>query len=177
MGNTAEITTYQRLFDEKFDEVNQLLGGIPAPALLWKPFESSPWQGAAGSLGWLLAHALSSTVYLLRRGEWTLGRIEWSAVDGDEGAQEFGPANHDPAYLLARAQRVQAFVRTYLDSLAAADLDASRPHARRPERIFSVRYDTLHALEHLSQHIGHAQLTRQLWALQEAANAAMETGE
>jgi hypothetical protein len=164
MNNTSEITIYRRLYDEKFGEIAQLLDDLPPAALLWKPFDSSPWLGPAGSLGWLLAHALSSTVYLLRRAEWTLGRSEWDTVNGDEGAQEFGPANHDPAYLLARSQRVQAFVHAYLDSLTVADLDASRAHPKRSGVIVSVRYDTVHALEHMSQHIGHAQLTRQLWA-------------
>jgi hypothetical protein len=166
MNNGAEVAIYRRLYDEKFAEVEQLLDGLPPAALLWQPFERSPWQGPAGSLGWLVAHALSSTWYLLRRAEWVGGRREWSTVDGDEGAQEFGPANHDPAYLLARARHTQAFVHSYLDSLTAAYLDASRPHPENPQRVISVRYDTVHALEHLSQHIGHAQLTRQLWALQ-----------
>ena len=172
MPGSSTVSTYRRLFDEKFGEVEQLLDGLPPAALVWKPFDSSPWQGAAGSLGWLLAHALSSTVYLLRRAEWTLRRIEWDAVDGDEGSNEFGPANHDPAYLLARARRTQVFVHTYLDSLATDDLDASRAHPQRGDRLFSVHYDTVHALEHLSQHIGHAQLTRQLWALADAAQSA-----
>ena len=57
-------------------------------------------------------------------------------------------------------------INQMLDSMTAADLDASRPHAKRPELIFTARYDLIHAFEHLSQHIGHAQLTRQLWALQ-----------
>lgn len=172
MDHTSAISTYRRLFDEKFAEVEQLLDDLPAAALLWQPFDSSPWQGPAGSLGWLLAHALSSTVYLLRRAEWTLHRIEWDAVDGDEGSEEFGSANHDPAYLLARARRTQVFVHTFLDSLAAADLGASRAHPQHADRIVSVHYDTVHALEHLSQHIGHAQLTRQLWALTDTASCA-----
>lgn len=171
MNHATEVAVYRRLFDEKFNEIAQLLDDLPAAALLWKPFASSPWQGPAGSLGWLTAHALSSTFYLLRRAEWTLGRREWSTVDGDEGAQEFGPANHDPAYLRARAARTQAFVHSYLDSLAAADLDATRPHPLRPGQTLFVRYDTVHALDHLSQHLGHAQLTRQLWAIDETGAA------
>lgn len=172
MNDGSEIATYRRLFDEKFAEIAQLLDDLPPAALLWKPFDSSPWHGPAGSLGWLLAHALSSTVYLLRRAEWTIGRSEWDAVDGDEGSQEFGPANHDPTYMLVRSRRAQAFVHAYLDSLASADLDAGRAHPKRSGVHLSVRYDTVHALEHLSQHIGHAQLTRQLWALQTATGGA-----
>lgn len=166
MTNTSELAIYRRLFAEKFEELQQLLLDLPTTALLWKPFLQSPWQGPSSSLGLLIAHSLSSTVYLLRRAEWIAGRIEWSAIDGDEGQEEFGPANHDPAYLRERILRTQNFVYTLLDTLSEADLNSSRTHPKRAERIFTVRYDVLHAIEHMSQHIGHGQLTRQLWALQ-----------
>jgi hypothetical protein len=163
---TSEIATYRRLFDEKYADLDQLLADLPAPALLWKPFEQSPWQGPSNSVGFIVAHAVSSTVYLLRRAEYVMGRCEWTAVDGDEGSEEFGPANHDPAYLRARVQRTQDYVNQLLASLTTNDLDQSRPHPKRADRIFTARYDIQHAIEHLSQHIGHGQLTRQLWALE-----------
>lgn len=167
---TSELGTYRRLLDEKYAELDELLTDLPAEALLWRPFAVSPWKGEAGTLGWLIAHGMSSTVYLLKRAEWTMGRIEWDAVDGDQGREEFGPADRDPAHLVARAGRTSEYVHALLDSLSAADLEASLPHPRRPDRVFTVRYDLVHAIEHLSQHIGHAQLTRQLWALATAAD-------
>ncbi len=165
--DTSEIGTYRRLFDDRFREIDELLADLPAAALLWKPFETSPWKGPAGQLGWLIAHALSSTVYLLKRAEFTLGRVDWSGVEGDEGSDEFGPANHDPAYLRARAARTQSYVHGLLDSLTPGDLEMSRPHPRRTHWVLTTRFDIQHAFEHMSQHIGHAQLTRQLWALQQ----------
>lgn len=165
MSNNTEIAVYRRLFDEKYEEIDRLLADLPPAALTWKPFEGDSWNGPAGALGWLVAHAISSTVYLLRRAEWTIGRLDWSQVDGDEGSQEFGPANHDPTYLRARARRTQAYVQRLLDSLAEADLASQQPHPAQPDRQLTVRYDIQHAMEHLSQHIGHAQLTRQLWTL------------
>lgn len=160
----SEIGTYRRLFDNKFGEVEELLADLPGAALTWKPFEESPWKGPSGSLGWLIAHSISSTVYLLRRAEWQLGRIAYEEVNGDEGDEEFSPANLDPAYLLDRSKRAQAWVQNFLSSLTAADLEVSAAHpvSRRP---LTVRYDVQHAIEHMSQHNGHAQLTRQLWAL------------
>lgn len=160
----SEIATYRHLFDNKYDEIEELLADLPAAALPWKPFEESPWKGPSGSLGWLIAHSISSTVYLLRRAEWQMGRIEWDAINGDEGDEEFGPANLDPLYLAARAKRTQEWVHIFLDSLRPEDLEQSKPHpvSQRP---LSARYDIQHALEHMSQHNGHAQLTRQLWAL------------
>ncbi len=166
MSTTSELAIYRQLFANMAGDIDLLLDGLPAEALHWKPFEHSPWRGPSGSLGWLVAHAISSTWYLLRRAEWTMGRLEWDAVNGDEGADEFGPANHDPAYLRARAQRMLDYVHLLLDSLTPHDLDASRPHPQQPQRLLTVRYDIQHAFEHMSRHIGHAELTRQIWALQ-----------
>jgi hypothetical protein len=63
----------------------------------------------------------------------------------------------------ARARRTQEYVHGFLASLNAGDLDSSRPHAKRPELVFTARFEIQHAIEHLSQHIGHAGITRQLW--------------
>jgi len=160
----SEIGTYRRLFNNKFREVEELLEDLPASALTWKPFVESPWQGPPGSLGWLIAHGISSTVYLLRRAEWQMGRIAWEEINGDEGDEEFGPANHDPAYLRERARRASMWVQNFLNSLTPADLEKSMPHPSN-QRLLTVRMDIQHAIEHMSQHNGHAQLTRQLWAL------------
>src|SRR5690606_28547745 len=107
--DSSEIATYRRLFAERYQELEALLADLPNEALLWKPFEQSPWQGPCNSLGEIAAHAISSTVYLLRRAEYSLGRREWDTVDGDEGPEEFGPANHDLGYLQARVRRTHEF--------------------------------------------------------------------
>jgi hypothetical protein len=163
--DTSEVDAYRRLFDRCLDQLDETLAGLPAEALTWKPFDESPWHGPAGSLGWLIAHSLSSTVYLLRRSEWQMGRISWEEVEGDEGPEEFGPANQEPGYLAARSQRVRNFVHDFLENMAPADWEHGKVHPGTGTPL-SVRMDVMHALEHLSQHIGHAQLTRQLWALQ-----------
>lgn len=167
MVASSEIETMLHLFDDKFAEIEELLAALPAEALQWKPFEQSPWKGPSGRLGWILAHNISSTVYLVRRAQWVLGRIEWSGVDGDEGREEFGPANNDPAYMAARAKRAQAWLHETLPTFSLEDLEQSRPNARRPDVVYNVRRELLHALEHMSQHNGQAQVTRQLWAIEQ----------
>lgn len=165
--DASEIATYRRLFAERYQELEALLADLPDAALLWKPFDESPWQGGCNTIGEIAAHAASSTVYLLRRAEYALGRREWDTVDGDEGSEEFGPANHKLDYLQARVRRTHEYVEEFLNSVTAADLDAVRAHPKRP-RQFAARYDVMHALDHLSQHVGHGQITRQLWAIQAA---------
>jgi hypothetical protein len=162
--DTSETATLRRLFDALYGDLDHLLADLPDGALLWKPAESSPRQGDFNALGMIVAHAVSSTVYLLRRAEYSMGRCEWSAVEGDEGREEFGPANHELAYLRARVQRTQQFVHTFLAGVTSEELGASRAHPKRPIA-FGARQDVLHALDHLSQHIGHGQITRQLWAM------------
>ena len=162
----SELAVYRRLFDEKYEQMFELLDGLSSEALIWKPFEHSPWQGPSNSLGFIVAHAVSSTVYLLRQVEYCLGRIAWEAVDGDEGPEEFGPANQDLFYLRARVQRTHSYIGELLASLTPEDLDASRTHPQHADQLLSVRYAIGEAIEHMSQHIGHGQLTRQLWALQ-----------
>lgn len=158
----AELNTYRRLIRQKDGEIQAILADLPAEALLWKPFEGEAWGNPCNTLGEIVAHAISSTVYLARRSDWVLGKIPWEEVDGDEGAEEFGPANHDVTHLQVRSQRMVETVNAILDTFDAQTLAASRPHpvVQRP---VNVRYDIQHAIEHMSQHIGHAQLTRQLW--------------
>jgi hypothetical protein len=165
---TTELQIYRQLLDEKYAEVAEILDGLPNAALLWKPLEHSPWQGTSSTLGLIVAHAISSTIYLLRQAEYVAVQIAWEAVDGDEGEEEFGPANYELSYLLARVQRTQEYAQQMLARLSLADLEKSCSHPRNPQRMLSVRYAIGHAIEHLSQHIGHAQITRQLWALQKA---------
>lgn len=164
---TSELGTYRQIFDALFADVEKLLDGLPDTALVWKPFETSPWEGPSAELGRIIAHAASSTYYLLRRAEYSMGRREWTTVDGDEGREEFGPANHEVAYLRARVARTQAYVHEFLDSLTPADLETHRTNPKGT-RTFTARHDIVHAFEHFSQHVGHAQLTRQLWAIQAA---------
>ena len=159
-----EIAIYRRLFDNKYRELYDLLDGLPDEALLWKPFEQSPWRGGCNSIGAVVAHGISSTVYLLRRAEWQVDRRRLADVDGDEGSEEFSSANHSIEYLRARVERTHALVHAMLDEFTPAELAGTKRNPNVPERPFTVRFDIQHAIEHLSEHIGHGQLTRQLWA-------------
>ena len=161
----TEIDNYRRNFGHVYGQLDEVLDGISPKALLFQPFVSSPWMGPSGSTGWLLAHAMSSAVFLMRQAEYAAGKIGWDDIAGDQGAEEFSPANHDPANMRARSKATLATVNAILNGLTAADLDAERPHPRRPERTLTTRWCITNAIDHLSQHVGHAQLTRQLASL------------
>jgi hypothetical protein len=55
-----------------------------------------------------------------------------------------------------------AYARKTLEKLTLQDLEASRT-SPRDGRKFTVAWALLHALEHSNLHLGHIQITRQLW--------------
>jgi len=63
----------------------------------------------------------------------------------------------------------EAYIRYALDTISFEDLGKSRPAPGRPGREFTVGWSLLHALEHAGLHLGHAQITRQLWDQQPAS--------
>ena len=50
----TEIDNYRRMFRDLYGQVDEVLDGMDTEALLFKPFETSPWKGPSGSVGWIL---------------------------------------------------------------------------------------------------------------------------
>lgn len=68
----------------------------------------------------------------------------------------------DAAALKLRLDRTLAHTRGVLGALTPQDLEASRT-APTEGREYAVGWALAHALEHTAMHVGHAQITRQLW--------------
>ena len=67
--------------------------------------------------------------------------------------------------LKARFAHLETYARGALDGLSPADLERiqSVPNRDGTVRRVTVGWALLHALEHIGLHLGHAQITRQLW--------------
>ena len=126
--------------------------GLPAEALDWVPGEDM------NSFCALVVHATGSARFWV--GDAALG--ESSNRDRDA---EFRARGLSEAELKARFAALEAYVEGALSRLTLADLAAVRvinsgtPHQRE----ITVGWALLHALEHTGIHLGHAQITRQLW--------------
>ena len=73
---------------------------------------------------------------------------------------EFATKIHDASTLVELLRSTGAETKTILGELAATDLDGSR---RARDRTVAVRWCILHVIDHTALHLGHMQLTYQLW--------------
>ncbi len=130
-------------------QLKNALEGMTDEALDWSPVEG------ANSLAALTAHIAGAQSYLL--GDLMTGRASLRDRDGEFATQQL-----DSIALAARLDAAMEDSTRSLESLTVDDLATERYSARH-QRNFTVAWLLNHALEHCAQHVGHAQITRQLW--------------
>ena len=70
-------------------------------------------------------------------------------------------ANGTPAK--GRFAALEAYVKDALERMTLAELSTVRDFRYRDRQGGTAGWALLHALEHVGIHLGHAQITRQLW--------------
>ncbi|MBZ0294266.1 MAG: DUF1572 domain-containing protein [Anaerolineae bacterium] len=125
---------------------------LPDEALDWVPGEDM------NSFCVLVVHTTGSARYWI--GDAALG--ESSNRHRDSEFQAHGLSHAD---LKARFSALEVYAQDGLARLTLADLGTTRsitsPYGENREVVAS--WALLHALEHTALHLGHAQITRQLW--------------
>jgi hypothetical protein len=76
---------------------------------------------------------------------------------------EFQAKGLSKAQLKAHFEAVEEYTRNAFERSTPIDFTAVRPVPNQGERRVSTGWALLHALEHIGLHLGHAQITRQLW--------------
>jgi len=146
----AYFAEYLDALRSQHAELKRTYADAPAAALDWQP------APGANSLVVLVVHVAGAQSFLL--GDLLSGRPSQRNRDS-----EFSMHALDAATLNAR---LDAAMEDATASIAALTLDdlAQERYSARHQRNFTVAWILNHALEHAAQHVGHAQLTRQLWA-------------
>jgi hypothetical protein len=139
---------------ERHVDMANLVAGLPAGALEWRPFPES------ASLAGLALHILDVEDYLAKL---VCGvAVEWT---GENGSRMDEPASSED--IIAAIERVDASLTWALESAPAADF--ARPHPGAQGR--TVGQALVEDLDHAAMHYGHMQLTRHAW---EAAHPEAE---
>jgi uncharacterized damage-inducible protein DinB len=149
---TPEAESYLGRIEDLREQILTLIDGLPGEALNWRPIEGIE-EHATNSLAVLAAHVAGAERF------WISEVVGGRPPTRDRDA-EFA-IRADDASALARVLRdVGAETREVLSNLEVDDIEGAR-EARG--RTVPVRWCILHVIDHTALHLGHMQLTYQLW--------------
>ena len=136
-------------FHELHGEIQRDLDVLPPEALDWKP------GAEMNSVSVIIVHLTGAERFLI-------GDILMQDPSNRDREAEFLVAGMNKADLLQRLSATEDYIKAAFEKLSLSDLDAHRIHPRHGNQV-SVSWALLHALEHSATHVGHIQLTVQMW--------------
>jgi uncharacterized damage-inducible protein DinB len=147
-----EVQAYLTKLADLRNQAKTLLEGLPPEALDWRPVRGEG-ELATNSLAVIAVHLAGSQTYWMRE---IIGR---TPIQRDREA-EFATQGTSVADLKAGLDAAGKVAEEVLSPLTENQLEDGRKFRDKP---ITVRAGILQVLDHVSQHIGHMQLTRQLW--------------
>jgi len=148
----SELDNYWHRIEDLRRQVSDLIAGLPAEALNWRPIEGNGGH-VANSLAVLVAHIAGAEHF------WIAEVVGGRPPTRDRDA-EFATQATDASELVCLLEKIGAETREVLSALSEADLDGVREVEGRK---VPVRWGILHVIDHTALHLGHIQLTYQLW--------------
>lgn len=147
-----EIQGYLTTLNELQDQIKSLLEGLPQEALDWRPIQGEG-ELATNSLAAVITHLAGSETYFMKE---IIGR---QPIKRDREA-EFVTRGVNVSALKTRLEAAAKSAEEVLSPMTEGQLEEGRKFR---DRQVTVRWSILHVIEHTAQHVGHMQLTRQLW--------------
>ena len=148
----SELENYVQRIEDLRQQVRDLIADLPPEALNWRPVEGEE-EHATNSLSALAAHITGAEHFWIAE---VIGRYP-PTRDRDA---EFLTKTDDASELINLLEHTGAETRQILPALSDADLDGTR---EAHGRTVSVRWGILHVIDHTALHLGHMQITYQLW--------------
>ena len=155
-----ELQNYLRRIEDSRGQISRLISDLPAEALNWRPIDGSE-DHAMNSLAVLATHVVGAEHF------WLAEVIAGHPPTRDRDA-EFVTEATAAAALCQRLEQVGQETREIFSGLSDADLSETRQHQGK---IFPIRWALLHVVDHYALHLGHMQITYQLWRGGEAFQA------
>ena len=161
----AEVEAYLNMIEALRGQIGELLSGLEAEALNWRPLAAAEGKGdhATNSLAVLAAHVAGSEHFWIAE---VIGQREATRLRAQEFRTQADSAELLQQQLAAVGRETRAVLQS-LDEAALGEERRARPLSGREgsaeARVVGVRWAILHVIEHSALHLGHMQLTRQLW--------------
>jgi uncharacterized damage-inducible protein DinB len=136
-------------FQEIHTDLGKAIQGLPPEALDWTAGEQF------NTIAVLVVHLLGAERF------W-IGDVALGEPSGRVRDEEFEVHGLTVVDLEERLSAEEAYLRRVLPRFSLRDLAEMRTSSRSGDQ-FTVGWCLAHALEHSALHLGHVQLTRQLW--------------
>jgi uncharacterized damage-inducible protein DinB len=147
-----ELDNYLRRIEDLRGQIIDLISDLPPEALNWRPVEGDD-DHATNSLAVIATHLAGAEHF------WIAEVIGRRPSTRDREA-EFGITANDAAELTRLLEKAGMETREVLAELSEADLNDTR---EMKDRTVPVRWALLHVVDHTALHLGHMQITYQLW--------------
>ena len=148
----TELQNYLQRIENLRGQISDLIAAMPIEALNWRPIEGGN-DHVINSLAVLAVHVAGAEHSWMA--EVIAGRPKTRRREAEFAAQV-----DDPAELMALLDNVADETRAIFAKLQPADLDDTR---EVKGKTIPVRWVILHVIDHLALHLGHMQITYQLW--------------
>lgn len=148
----TELENYLQRIENLRGQVVDLIKALPAEALNWRPTENVD-DHATNSLAVMAAHVAGAEHF------W-IGEVVGRYPPTRNRDAEFVTQVDSPKPLLERLEHVGRQTRDVFAGLTPADLNDTRTVQ---DKDVAVRWAILHVVDHTALHLGHMQITYQLW--------------
>lgn len=149
----TELSNYLERIEDLRDQIHRLVAELPVEALNWRPIEGDD-DHATNSLAVLVAHSAGAEHF------W-IGEVVGGGPATRHREAEFTEVATSSAEILELLEKTALETRDVFSKLKDIDLNGTR---QTEGRTVPVRWCILHVIDHTSLHLGHMQITRQLWA-------------
>jgi uncharacterized damage-inducible protein DinB len=136
-------------FHELHGEIKRDLEALPPAALDWKPGPEM------NSVAIIIVHLTGAERFLV-------GDVVMQESSNRNRDLEFQAQGISKEDLFHRLDETEAYLGNAIGQLSLSDLETTRIHPRHGDQV-TVSWALLHALAHTATHVGHINLTVQMW--------------
>jgi uncharacterized damage-inducible protein DinB len=144
------------MIEDLREQTAELIAGLPAEALNWRPIEGGD------------DHVTNSLAVMAGAEHFWIQEVIGGQPPTRDRPAEFVTEVDSPQPLLEKLKATGRETRQVLAGLTAADLNGVR---QAGDRTVPTRWAILHVIDHTALHLGHMQITYQLWSRGRAADS------